>query len=88
MIQGFKVKCYQSSVFIKFHIGRKKINELSYAFSISYVRLDLYFFVYFFFYLCRLCFFNDTTKEAEIHYKVKALPSTSEGKMWHWLHAV
>lgn len=61
-------------------MGEKQINELSYAFSVSYVRLDLHFFVYFF-YLLLLCFFlNDSTKEAEIHYRVKALSSTSEGE--------
>lgn len=61
-------------------MGEKQINELSYAFSISYVRLDLYFFVYFFLSSSSVFFLNDSTKEAEIHYRVKALSSTSEGE--------
>lgn len=42
--------------------------------------LSFTFLCIFFFYLCLLCFLNDSTKEAEIHSRVKALPSTSKGE--------
>lgn len=49
---------------------------------LAFLMLDLIFtFLCIFFNLFLLCFFfNDSTKEAEIHYRVKALSSTSEGE--------
>lgn len=49
---------------------------------LAFLMSDLIFtFLCIFFYLLLLCFFlNDSTKEAEIHYRVKALSSTSEGE--------
>lgn len=49
---------------------------------LAFLMSDLIFtFLCIFFYLLLLCFFlNDSTKEAEIHYRVKALSSTSDGE--------
>lgn len=49
---------------------------------LAFLMSDLIFtFLCIFLNLLLLCFFlNDSTKEAEIHYRVKALSSTSEGE--------